>query len=506
MITPASAGTESGLRSHIKVQNLLIQMKKSEIFFGLLKIPTDFIASVLGFFAAYNLRLITEPIPGLAKPIDYDVLPTIREYFDFSAYAALALIAVFALGKMYNLKSTFKFSKEIQKVILLGIVWTMLIITYFFFTRSFPFSRLGMIYSWAIAILFVILGRAIIKIIQRITLKLKIGQRRVLFIGNNEVTNQLIKKLSKNPSYRILGVIARGSVPVGKFKIIGGISQLEYISKRRKVEEIIQTHSNISETRSKDILKFCDEHHIEYSFVPDLMEVQRTNIELQTIGAIPLITLRKTSLDGWGKVAKRIMDILGSTLGLILLSPILLITAIAIKLESKGPVLFSRLDDGTPVKRVGQHGHLFHFYKFRSMRDKTHHMRYSDELAAQNIRKDSPLVKIKDDPRVTRVGRFIRKCSIDELPQLWNVLIGNMSLVGPRPHLPEEVAKYKGHHKFVLTIKPGITGLPQTSGRSDLDFETEAKLDRFYIENWSIWFDIKLVFKTIGTLLKGYKE
>ncbi|MBT4366140.1 exopolysaccharide biosynthesis polyprenyl glycosylphosphotransferase, partial [Candidatus Peregrinibacteria bacterium] len=183
-----------------------------------------------------------------------------------------------------------------------------------------------------------------------------------------------------------------------------------------------------------------------------------------------------------------------------------LITAIAIKLGSKGPILFSKLDNGTTVKRVGQHGHLFPFYKFRSMHDKTHSLRYSKELADKNIREGSPLVKIKDDPRVTRVGRVIRKCSIDELPQLWNVLIGNMSLVGPRPHLPEEVAKYKGHHKFVLTIKPGITGLPQTSGRSDLDFETETRLDRFYIENWSIWFDTKLIFKTIGILLKGYKE
>jgi exopolysaccharide biosynthesis polyprenyl glycosylphosphotransferase len=481
-------------------------MKKSEIFFGLLKIPTDFVAAILGFLAAYELRLLTEPIPGLAKPIDYSVLPTSIEYFNFSTATAAALVGVFALGKMYSMKSTVRFSKEIRKALILGTVWVMLIITYFFFTRTFPFSRLGMIYSWAIALLFVILGRAIIKFLQRMALKMKIGRRRVLFIGNNEITRDLIEKLSKNPSYRILGVIANSKDPVGKYRILGNISQLEYIAKRRKVEEIIQTHSDLSDTRAKDTLIFCNEHHIEYSFVPDLMEVQRTNIELQTIGAIPLITLRKTPLDGWGKVAKRIMDVIGAIAGLIILSPILLITAIAIKLGSKGPILFSRLDNGTPVKRVGQHGHLFPFYKFRSMHDKTNSLRYSDELASKNIREGSPLVKIKDDPRVTRVGRLIRKCSIDELPQLWNVLVGNMSLVGPRPHLPEEVAKYKGHHKFVLTIKPGITGLPQTSGRSDLDFETETRLDRFYIENWSIWFDIKLIFKTIGILLKGYKE
>jgi len=481
-------------------------MKRSEIFFGLLKIPTDFIASVLGFLVAYHLRLITEPIPGLAKPIDYTVLPTMKEYSEFSVYAAIALIAVFTIGKLYTMKSKVSFSKELRKVLTLGIVWIMLIITYFFFTRTFPFSRLGMIYSWAIAIMFVIFGRAIIKIIQNITLRFGIGRLRVLFIGNNEVTKDLIAQLSKTSSYNIIGVIDNDKNPIGNYKILGNISQLEYIAKRRNVEEIIQTRSDISETRSKDMLEFCEEHHIEYSFVPDLMEVKRTNIEVATIGAIPLITLRKTPLEGWGKVVKRIMDFSGSSVGLIALSPIMLITAIAIKLDSKGPVIFSHLDDGTPVKRIGQQGRPFRFYKFRSMHPGTHNLRYSKELLERNLRTGSPLVKIKDDPRITRVGRFIRRYSIDELPQLLNVLIGNMSLVGPRPHLPEEVAKYQRHHKFILSIKPGITGMPQTSGRSDLDFETEVRLDRFYIENWSLWLDIKLILKTIGILLKGYKE
>jgi lipopolysaccharide/colanic/teichoic acid biosynthesis glycosyltransferase len=139
------------------------------------------------------------------------------------------------------------------------------------------------------------------------------------------------------------------------------------------------------------------------------------------------------------------------------------------------------------------------------MYPKVHNLRYT-ELAKQNIRNGTPMVKIKNDPRVTNVGRFIRKYSIDELPQLFNVLIGNMSLVGPRPHLPEEVEKYQKHHKFVLTIKPGITGLPQISGRSDLNFEEEIKLDSFYIEHWSPWLDTKIILKTFGVLFKGYKE
>ncbi|MBT3864521.1 sugar transferase [Candidatus Peregrinibacteria bacterium] len=474
-------------------------MKRSEILFGLLKIPVDFSAIILAFLASYQLRLITEPIPLLAKPIDYTALPTINEYLSFSVYSAVALIVVFALGNMYSLKSTFSFSKEIQKTILLGLIWTMIIVTYFFFTRTFPYSRLAMAYSWSIAILFVILGRAIIKIIQRAFLKAGIGRRRVLFIGSNSITLELIENLKNNKNYKILGIVGQKIVPGFESKVLGLTTELINIAKQYKAEEIIQTTSDLSETRSKDILEFCEEHHIEYTFVPDILEVQRTNIDIKMVSGVPLITLKKTSLDGWGKVTKRILDIIGSLLGGIILSPIFLITAIAIKLTSKGPTIYS-------AKRVGQHGKRFTFHKFRSMKTGAHDIRYSEELSKDNLREGSPLVKIKNDPRITKTGKFIRKFSIDELPQLWNVLKGDMSLVGPRPHLPEEVEKYQRHHKFVLTIKPGITGIPQTSGRSDLEFEKEVKLDRYYIEHWSLWLDIKTIFKTIGIVLKGYQE
>ncbi|MEK7524154.1 MAG: sugar transferase [Patescibacteria group bacterium] len=135
----------------------------------------------------------------------------------------------------------------------------------------------------------------------------------------------------------------------------------------------------------------------------------------------------------------------------------------------------------------------------------THQLRYTD-LAHRNIRKGTPLVKIQNDPRVTRVGKILRRFSLDELPQLWNVLCGEMSLVGPRPHLPEEVEKYQRHHKFVLAIKPGITGLTQISGRSDLPFEEEVRLDTFYIENWTFFLDIKIMLKTILVVLRPYRE
>ncbi|MDZ4209561.1 MAG: sugar transferase, partial [Candidatus Curtissbacteria bacterium] len=395
-------------------------------------------------------------------------------------------------------------SRESRKILTLCGIWVMTIITYFFFTRTFPFSRLAIIYSWGLTLLFVILGRALIRVVQTGFLKMGIGQRRLLFIGNNDITKEIAKLLSQNPSYKIVGLMGE-TTHTSDLKNLGSITNLEYILKKKNIDEVIQTKSNISETQAEDILEICDLYHTNYKFIPDLLDVRRTNIEIETIGSIPIISIKATPLDGWGKVAKRTMDVLGALLGFIVLSPIFLITAIAIKIDSKGPILFAKLDDGSPVKRVGQHGKLLKFYKFRSMHPNTNNLRYG-ALAKKNIRKDGPLVKIEGDPRITRVGKFIRRYSIDELPQLFNVLTGNMSLVGPRPHLPEEVAKYSRHHRFVLTIKPGLTGLPQTSGRSDLSFEEEVKLDRYYIENWSIWKDLKLIFKTIGVILKGYKE
>ncbi|MFA6529186.1 MAG: exopolysaccharide biosynthesis polyprenyl glycosylphosphotransferase, partial [Candidatus Gracilibacteria bacterium] len=271
-----------------------------------------------------------------------------------------------------------------------------------------------------------------------------------------------------------------------------------------KIEEVVQTQYNLGGKEAPEILEFCRSRQIQYHFIPDLVQIHQKNIDVATIGGIPLITLRPTPLEGWGKVWKRLFDITGAGLGLIAVSPVFLIISIIIKLEDpKSTILFRYLDDGTQVKRVGQYAKLFNFYKFRTMKPGTHNLRYT-ELADKNTR-DGPLVKIENDPRITRIGNFIRRTDLDELPQLWNVLKGEMSLVGPRPHLPEEVAKYDEHNRFVFTIKPGITGLAQISGRSDLSFKEEMKLDSYYIENWSLLLDIRIILKTFWAIVGDRK-
>lgn len=191
------------------------------------------------------------------------------------------------------------------------------------------------------------------------------------------------------------------------------------------------------------------------------------------------------------ETTKRIIDILGSLIGLILLSPVFLITAIAIKLDSKGPVFFAH-------KRLGKNGKIIKMYKFRTMYVGAEDMLNS--LSEEQKKEFEKNFKLKDDPRVTKIGDKLRKTSLDELPQLFNILIGNMSIVGPRPIVEREIKKYGPYGKYLLLIKPGLTGLWQVSGRSDVDYDDRVKLDMKYILNRSTWFDIKIIFKTVGVV------
>lgn len=479
-------------------------MKKSEILFGLARIPLDFAMTMAAFLVAYKIRLQTDLIPGLYFPIDTVSFPSLPQYLIIAMWASAALVGVFAINKMYALRNTTRIGHETLQVLFLASAWLMLIIAYYFVTREFFFSRLVLGYAWIFTMTFVAAGRLLTRLLQRYLCAHGIGRRRILFIGANVLTQRIAEKFRSNPSYDLVGYL----LPFGKtsktttLKQLGGLADLANVIKKHNIEEIIQTHSDLTEAQAHDIIEFCREHHILYHFVPDILRIHKTQVDVFNISGLPLITLKITPLDGWGKVLKRAFDLITATLLLILLSPLLLIIAIGIKLDSRGPILFSKKDNGTRVLRIGEHGRPFTFFKFRTMKDKTDSLRYT-ALANRDHRKGSPLVKIKNDPRVTSFGHFLRRWSLDELPQLWSVLVGNMSLVGPRPHLPEEVEKYQHHHKFLLSIKPGITGLAQVNGRSDLDFEEEARLDTYYIENWSIFLDLKILFRTLLVVIGG---
>ena len=227
--------------------------------------------------------------------------------------------------------------------------------------------------------------------------------------------------------------------------------------------------------------------------VPDLFQLSLGGVDVEAINGIPLISVKGSALTGFNKTVKRAVDVLIAGMALVLISPLWALIALAIKLDSPGPILFRQ-------ERLGLHGKPFTVFKFRSM-----HLDAEEQLEKLRARNEAagPLFKIKDDPRRTRVGRFIRRTSLDELPQFINVLRGEMSMVGPRPGLASEVAQYQDWHKKRLAVVPGITGLWQVSGRSELTFDEMVMLDIYYAENWSLGMDLRIMLRTIPQLLFG---
>lgn len=470
-------------------------MKKSEIFFGALRVPLDFAAIMAAFLVAYYLRPITDLIPGVQYVFSPTLLPHFDDYIRFAAPATLGLILLFVFGGLYSLKITESFIRTIVKIVFMVSAWLMFIIAYYFLVvHQLFFSRIALAHIWLFTIIFVVTMRLVILLIQSFLLRFGIGQRRILFLGANTLADAVYHYFKKDRRYKVIGALAEKQVSrkLGALPVIGTLDQLEQIVRKYGIEEIIQAEPELKETTAGDILNFCRSSQIKYDFIPDLLRLQRTNVEMEMADAIPLISLKQTPLDGWGRVYKRIFDLVFGLILTILLIPVWIIVSILIKLDSPGPVIYK--------SQRRYRDKIFNMYKFRSM--KTDADKFKTRLIAQNER-SGPLFKIKNDPRVTALGRFLRKTSIDELPQLFNVLMGNMSLVGPRPHLPEEVEKYQKHHYQVFAIKPGITGLAQISGRSNLDFENEVKLDIYYIENWSLLLDIKLILKSALIPFRG---
>lgn len=463
-------------------------MKKTELIFATILIPVDYVMLMLAALAAYYLRFtgfVTE-----IRPVIFDL--QINEFILISLIVSLGYLFVFAISGLYKIKGPKKIIQEISKVLLACSTGIMAVIVYMFFVREMFSSRFIILFAWIFSILFISFGRIIIRIIQSYFNKKGYGIRKVVIIGRDKITNDIISFINKKKSsgYKIM-LQARDFSPQIRKQILK-------LNKKNPIDEILVTDSNLSRKENLTIIDFAKNNFMGFKYVPGAFEAATTNIEVNTVAGVPIIELKRTPLDGWGRIAKRALDIFGSLIGIILLSPIMLIVALAIKLDSKGPVFFT-------YKRVGLHGQPFTFRKFRSMIADAHKYRFDPEFLAQqkNLREGTPMMKFEKDPRITRIGNFLRKTSLDELPQFFSVLSGTMSIVGPRPHEIEEVAKYEKHQKQVLDIKPGVTGLPQISGRSDLHFNDEVKLDTFYIRNWSLRLDLYIIFKTIFVVLSG---
>lgn len=464
---------------------------KSELFFSFLLLPLDYLMLILAGITAYYLRFSNFYVD--IRPVIFD-LP-FANYFQALLLVALIWIIVFAIAGLYQAGGVGRLVKELARIFLACFSGLAVLSIIIFFQRELFDSRFIVLVGFFLAFVYVSLARIFIRWLKRSLFKYGIGVSNLVLIGNSQSADRLMEefRVNKRSGFKVVKRFKDFSLETAQ--------ELLELMKIERVDEVIQSDPNLSKAETLRLFDYASENHLGFRYVADLLEIKVLRSEVLEIIGIPVVEVKRTTLDGWGRIAKRIFDIIVSGFLIILLSPILILTALIIKIDSRGPVFFSKKDDGTYLTRVGEGGKTFHYFKFRSMIPGADSMRYK-ELADKNMRSDGPLVKIKNDPRVTKFGHFIRRFSIDELPELFLVFIGKMSLVGPRPHFPEEVAKYENHHKKTLTIKPGITGLAQISGRSDLMFEEEVKLDIYYIENWSMLLDLSILLKTPLAVLR----
>jgi len=324
--------------------------------------------------------------------------------------------------------------------------------------------------------------------------------RSILIVGTGKRARNLIEQIQNNSQWglNIAGIIDKDPNKIGKKilgrKVIGTLDQLESILEEQVIDEVYFVVPRNWLADIQEYINLCEILGKKSVVALDLFESNIAHLKQLDVNDIPLISFETTSVFGWNLIFKRIIDIVISLTAIFILFPLMAMTALIVSITSPGPFLFKQ-------KRVGLNGRLFTMYKFRSM--------YLDaEKRLKEIQKKNemtgPVFKMKHDPRISSIGRFIRKTSIDELPQLFNVLKGDMTLVGPRPPLPEEVKKYQTWQRRRLSMKPGITCVWQVSGRNNIDFKQWMELDLYYIDNWSLWFDIKILLKTVPVVLLGY--
>ena len=316
---------------------------------------------------------------------------------------------------------------------------------------------------------------------------------RTIMLGDKELYDKLNYYVAKtNISFYTVGYVRTNTKSLDGY--IGYASDLEKIIREHKIDQVFLINDKYDEEATKQYIDLCIEMGVTVKVIVDIYGDKLAKSYVSSIGTYPVITYHTVSLNNSEKAIKRAMDILGALVGIILAGPIMLFAAIAIKLTSPGPVIFKQT-------RVGMNGRYFKIYKFRTMYIDAEERK--KELMEENEVEGGFMFKMKDDPRITKVGKILRKTSIDELPQFFNVLIGNMSLVGTRPPTVEEVELYNRSHWRRISIKPGITGMWQVSGRSKItSFDEIVNLDTKYIDEWSVKMDLQVLFKTVVVLFK----
>lgn len=421
---------------------------------------------------------------------------SVKHYLGLLAAAFIITILTFFFNKLYDMKHRTWVSQ--LPLIVNSFVYTMVSLGFIlFFIRTFSYSRLVFIYFACLSIFLLSIFRYISNTIVKSLLKKGIGTRKLLIAGVNDRTMHIINYIIEHPEFGfvIAGVIDKKKINIKKRNVsfLGSLEEYQEILHNNKIGSIIIDLED--KNYIKDIVRYCEENYIQAYMIPDLLDVTSNPVEIGQISTIPLVKFKEGFIYGVNWKFKRSFDIIISLIALFLLLPLFLVTAILIKATSKGPVFFKH-------KRMGMNGETFEVFKFRTMIEDAEKVLF--EMFEQNPELEEEYrkeYKLKEDPRITGIGKILRKISLDELPQLINVLKGEMSLVGPRPIVKDEMSKYGKYAKLILKVPPGLTGMWQMSGRSDLDYEERIKLDMYYINNWSFGLDIIIILKTIPAVL-----
>lgn len=446
-----------------------------------------YLAFVLAYWVRYTLK----------------VGPQIQQQLSFDAYQPVAILLLGTMLPVLLLKGAYRprmssdiideagliFSSSTISVAAIVVVSAML--------QRYEYSRGVIVYLWLLLVVMLLVGRGLYRSAQGICYRRGWGVRRLLVVGASDVGKMVMQRVvsRRDLGYDLVGFVDHRRAALvrdfGRFRALGTVADIPNLIEQRLVDEIIIALPASEHEEVWPILSLCEHHGVGLKLVPDLFEMSLSRVEVDDIAGIPLLDVQEKPTRRMARVGKRVIDLAAAVLLTVLTLPLLALLSLLIRLESPGSAVLRQ-------ERMGLSGKRFTCFKLRTMRDGAHDV--APELQALN-QMDGPIFKIRDDPRCTRLGRWIRRLSLDELPQIWNVLLGDMSLVGPRPPLPREVPRYEPWQMRRLEVKPGMTGIWQVSGRSELTFDEMVMMDIYYVDNWTLSLDLRILVRTVIAVL-----
>ncbi len=461
-----------------------MKRERARLIFVLFTVLTDMLMASAAFAGAYGLRMLL-PIPRVAQEMG----PLIA-YLPMLAIHTFAVILVFIFARLYALKRASRVDEFYSVIVssslgtFLGIAFASMSLRDFSVSRDY--SRVMVVYAWVLTILLITLGRLFNSWLRNYLTRKGWGRRQVLVVGTGDIARMILQKILWSPElgYDLVGAVANNGHSINTLlgvPVVGHVQHLRDLIDEYRVDEVIIALPE--ETSHQEILWLiseCERGRVTIRVYPDLFQIMTGPVGIGEMGGVPLLTVRDIAQQGWRRVAKRAVDIVGAMVGLIIFSPLMMLTSLLIRLESPGSVFYVQ-------ERMGLDARPFPMLKFRSMR--------------ADAEKSGPGWTTEDDPRRTKIGTFMRKTNLDEVPQFINVLLGEMSLVGPRPERPvyveqfrRSIPRYMERHRE----KAGMTGWAQVNGfRGDTSIVERTKYDLWYIENWSLLLDIKIMLRTI---------